>query len=81
MKQSKRKLRNHLIVKIGDVIKWEKEVIKQRQKESIILTGEVVKINENSVIVRLLDPTLTKLLRIENDLTNVSHNRYSVLTS
>ncbi|MDQ0246335.1 uncharacterized protein YkvS [Bacillus fengqiuensis] len=81
MKQSKRNLHNDLIVKIGDLIRWEKELIKQRQKESVILTGEVVKINENSVIVRLLDPTLTKLLRIENDLTNVGHNRYSILTS
>ncbi|MDQ0243401.1 uncharacterized protein YkvS [Bacillus fengqiuensis] len=80
MKQPK-VLHNHLVVKIGDMIKWEREVFKQRKKEIVALTGEVIKINENSVIVKLLDPTLTKLLRIENDLTNVRHNRYNILTS
>ena len=81
MRQQKGILHNHLAVKIGDMIKWEREVIQQRQKERVTLTGEVIKINENSVIVRLFDPALTKLLRIENDLTNVHHNRYSILTS
>jgi uncharacterized protein YkvS len=79
MKQPK-VLHNHLVVKIGDMIRWEREVFKQRQKEIIALTGEVIKINDNSVIVKLLDPTFTKLLRIENDLTNVRHNRYNILT-
>ncbi|HWO98161.1 MAG TPA: DUF2187 family protein [Bacillus sp. (in: firmicutes)] len=81
MKQSKELLHNHLAVKIGDMIKWEREVFKQRKKEIVALTGEVIKINENSVIVKLLDPTFTKLLRIENDLTNVRHNRYNILPS
>lgn len=82
MKQRKELLHNHqLAVKIGDMIKWEREVFKQRKKEIVALKGEVIKINENSVIVKLLDPTLTKLLRIENDLTNVRHNRYNILTS
>ncbi|WP_078412836.1 DUF2187 family protein [Priestia abyssalis] len=81
MKQPKESLHNHLAVKIGDRIKWEREVFKQRQKEIVALTGEVIKINENSVIVKLLDPALTKLLRIESDLTNVRHNRYNILPS
>lgn len=81
MSQRQESLHNQLAVKIGDMIKWEKEVFKQRKKEIVALTGEVIKINENSVIVKLLDPTFTKLLRIENDLTNVSHNRYNILTS
>jgi uncharacterized protein YkvS len=81
MRQQKGILHNHLAVKIGDGIKWEREVIQQRRKENVTLTGEVIKINGNSVIVRLFDPALTKLLRIENDLTNVNHNRYSILTS
>lgn len=69
------------LAKIGDLIGWEKELLQKGLKETLYLTGEVVKVKENSVIVRLLDPSLISRLKIETDLTIVRHHRYKVLDS
>lgn len=61
------------IAQIGDSIRWT------HSKEKILLIGKVLKCNENSVVVTIINYDRQLFELFQNDRTVVNHKRYTII--